>query len=91
MKWLNILIARLRGLLRREAILQDIEEEMRLHVGMEAQTNIGRGMKPDEAQAMALRSFGNLGMQCYCVRCPIGRPLRSSFHLPDRPARRRRR
>jgi len=61
MKWLNILNARLRGLLRREAILQDIEEEMRLHVEMEAQTNIERGMKPSDAQAMALRSFGNLG------------------------------
>jgi predicted permease len=61
MKWLNILIARLRGLLRHEAILQDIEEEMRFHVEMEAQTNIERGMKPDEAEATALRSFGNLG------------------------------
>src|SRR5262245_36576641 len=61
MKWLNIFIARFRGLLRRESTLQDIEEEMRLHVEMEAQTNIERGMKPEEAQASALRSFGNLG------------------------------
>jgi len=35
MNWINIIIARFRGLLRREAILQDIEEEMRLHVERE--------------------------------------------------------
>ncbi len=61
MEWLSILRDRLRGLLRREAVLQDIEEEMRLHVEMETQTNIERGMRPEEARAEALRSFGNPG------------------------------
>jgi putative ABC transport system permease protein len=61
MEWLNILIARLRGLLRREAVIQDIEEEMRSHVEMEIEANIERGMKPDEARREAFRSFGNLG------------------------------
>src|SRR5262245_17180491 len=61
MKWVNVLIARLSGLLRRDAVLQDIEEEMRLHVEMETEANIERGMNPDEAQAVALRTFGNLG------------------------------
>jgi predicted permease len=46
---------------RRDAVIEDIEAEMRLHVEMEAQTNIGRGMKPKEARLAALRSFGNLG------------------------------
>lgn len=61
MEWLNILIARLRGLLRREAVIEDIEEEMRFHIELETQTNIERGMKPDEARASALRSFGHVG------------------------------
>src|SRR5438270_1024102 len=61
MKWLNILIARWRGLLRRETIIEDIEEEMRFHVEMETQTNIERGMRPEEARATALKNFGNLG------------------------------
>lgn len=61
MKWLNILKARLRALVRREVVLEDIEEEMRSHVEMEAEANIGRGMRPEEARAAALRSFGNLG------------------------------
>jgi putative ABC transport system permease protein len=61
MEWLSIVIARLHALFRREAVLEDIEEEMRLHVEMDAQTNIERGMRPDEARLAALKNFGNLG------------------------------
>jgi hypothetical protein len=61
MEWLNILGTRLRALFRRESVLQDIEEELRAHVEMETETNIERGMPPDEARAAALKSFGALG------------------------------
>ena len=60
MEWFNILRARLRALFRRESVLQDIEEELRIHVEMETETNIKRGMPPDEARAAALKSFGDL-------------------------------
>jgi predicted permease len=60
MEWFNILRARLRALFRRETVLHDIEEELRVHVEMETETNIKRGMPPDEARAAALKSFGNL-------------------------------
>ena len=60
MKWLNIVLTRLRALLRREAVLRDIDEELRLHVEMEAESLIERGARPDEARLAALRSFGNL-------------------------------
>src|SRR5262245_40213897 len=60
MEWLNILMARLRALFRRESVLRDIEEELRVHVEMETEKNIKRGMSPDEARAAALKSFGNL-------------------------------
>ncbi len=60
MEWFNILRARLRALFRRESVLRDIEEELRVHVEMETETNIKRGMAPDEARAAALKSFGNL-------------------------------
>src|SRR5262245_20059698 len=60
MEWLNILMARLRALFRRESVLRDIEEELRVHVEMETEKNIKRGMPPDEARAAALKSFGNL-------------------------------
>src|SRR5215510_8638824 len=61
MEWFNILIARLRALFRRESVLQDIEEELRVHVEMETERNIERGMPSDEARAAALKSFGDLG------------------------------
>jgi predicted permease len=60
MKWFNILMTRLRAVFRRESVLQDIEEELRVHIEMETETNIKRGMAPDEARAAALKSFGNL-------------------------------
>jgi putative ABC transport system permease protein len=60
MEWLNILMARLRALFRGESVLRDIEEELRVHVEMETETNIERGMSPDEARAAALKSFGNM-------------------------------
>src|SRR5499427_45976 len=61
MKWFNILRARLRALFRRESVLRDIEEELRVHVEIETETNLKRGMPPDEARAAALKSFGDLG------------------------------
>ncbi|HEX8650259.1 MAG TPA: ABC transporter permease, partial [Pyrinomonadaceae bacterium] len=61
MRWFNIFSARLRALLGREAVLHDIDEEMRLHVEMETEANIERGMSPEDAQLAARRSFGNLG------------------------------
>ncbi|MBO0862503.1 MAG: ABC transporter permease [Chloracidobacterium sp.] len=39
--------------------MQDIEEELRVHVEMETETNIERGMPPEVARASAMKSFGN--------------------------------
>jgi putative ABC transport system permease protein len=62
MELLNVLAARLRGLVRRDAVLCDIEEEMRLHVEMATAANVERGMPPAEARRAALRSFGNFDL-----------------------------
>src|ERR1044071_2584931 len=61
MKWLNILSARLRALSHREAVIRDIDEELRLHIEMETEANIASGMSPDEARREALKAFGNTG------------------------------
>jgi putative ABC transport system permease protein len=61
MKLFNVLLTRLRALLRRESVIEDIEREMRSHLQMEIATNIGRGMSPEDARVAALRSFGNPG------------------------------
>jgi putative ABC transport system permease protein len=60
MRWLNILLARLHSLFRRDAIIKDIDEELRLHIELETETNIERGMSPEVARQAAHRSFGHL-------------------------------
>ena len=59
MEWFNILLARLRAVFRRESILRDIDEEFRIHVEMETEGNIRRGMPLDEARTAAMKSFGD--------------------------------
>ena len=61
MKWLNILMARLRALRRRDEVLQDIDEELRAHLEMEMEANREQGMSAEEARLNAAKSFGNLG------------------------------
>lgn len=60
MKLLNLISDRFHGLFRREAVIGDIDDEMRLHFEMVVEENLGRGMAPEEARRAALRSFGNL-------------------------------
>jgi predicted permease len=61
MRWLNILVARVRALLRREAVIADIDEELRLHIEMETEANVAHGMSQEAARLAALRVFGNPG------------------------------
>lgn len=61
MQWLNTLIARLRALMRRDVVLNDIDEELRSHIEMEAESNRELGMSADEARRVAAQSFGNVG------------------------------
>ncbi|HZN00469.1 MAG TPA: ABC transporter permease, partial [Pyrinomonadaceae bacterium] len=60
MKWFNVLMARLRALRRRDAVLNEIDEELRAHMEMEIEANRELGMTPDEAHRSAAKSFGNL-------------------------------
>jgi putative ABC transport system permease protein len=59
MRWLNIIAARVRALARREAVIREIDEEMRLHLELETEANVERGMSPGAARRAAMRSFGN--------------------------------
>lgn len=54
------LTATLKGLLRRNQIGDEVDEELRFHVEMEIQSNIERGMTPAEARRVALRDLGGL-------------------------------
>jgi putative ABC transport system permease protein len=61
MKWLNVLVARVRALFRRDLVLHDIDEELRAHIEMETEANRELGMTPEEARLSATKSFGNVG------------------------------
>jgi predicted permease len=58
---LKKLAARLRALWDREAIQQDIDEELQIHIRMRTQENIERGMSPEDARRNAEQRFGNTG------------------------------
>jgi hypothetical protein len=61
MRWFKVILSRAEGLFRRDAVLKDIEEEMRIHIELETQTNLERGMTPETARLAAVKNFGNLG------------------------------
>jgi predicted permease len=45
---------------RRKRMMEDLDEDIREHIAMEAQDNIERGMSPEEAHYAAVRKFGNV-------------------------------
>jgi len=61
MFWLRLIYSRIYGLLRKNRIEREMEDEMRFHLRMRTRENIERGMKPEEAEREARRRFGNVG------------------------------
>ena len=55
---LRTFLSRVHGLLRRRALDQQLEEELRFHIEMEAAKNRERGMSSEDALAGARRAFG---------------------------------
>jgi putative ABC transport system permease protein len=53
------LISRLRGMLRREQLDQDLDEELRSHLEMRAADNTASGMSTEQACYEAQKRFGN--------------------------------
>jgi predicted permease len=51
---------RIRSLLQRRAVKQDIDEELRFHIEQRTAQNIAAGMSPEDAARDARRRFGNL-------------------------------
>src|SRR5215467_2029907 len=61
MFWLRLIYSRLYGLLRKNRIEQEMDDEMRFHLLMRTREYIERGMRQDEAEREARRRFGNVG------------------------------
>jgi predicted permease len=59
MAWLTEFGRRLAFFLRRRRFDRELDEEMRDHLALKAQTHIQNGLPPDEARYAAAREFGN--------------------------------
>ena len=53
------LIKRITGMLRRQRLDKDLDEELRSHLEMRAADNLAAGMSPAEARYEAQKRFGN--------------------------------
>jgi predicted permease len=62
MRALQIVIARLRALWRRDAIAEEISEELQFHLEMRIQALIDQGVPADQARRQATRRFGNVAV-----------------------------
>jgi predicted permease len=60
--------AYIRGLLRRDAIDAEVDEELRFHIEMETRANLERGMTQQEARRIALRDLGGATQTREAVR-----------------------
>ncbi|HEY0324308.1 MAG TPA: ABC transporter permease [Pyrinomonadaceae bacterium] len=61
MTWLKKCAARLRAVWDSDAVHQDIDEELQIHIRMRTQKNVERGMSPGDARRDAEQRFGNTG------------------------------
>ena len=53
-------LTRLRNLVRRDAVIDEMEQELRYHLEESTSLLVKRGVPPDEAQRDAAKAFGNL-------------------------------
>ena len=60
MSWIGERWYRLRSVVRRRAVEDGLNEEMRFHIDQQTEKNISRGMTPTEARRQALIRFGGL-------------------------------
>src|SRR5215813_1207821 len=58
--WFYTLPLRLRSLLRRAQVEQELDEELRYHIERQIEENIAKGMTPEEARYAALRAIGGV-------------------------------
>lgn len=74
MSWVKATVRFLQAWRHPDGIAREVEAELRFHIEMRARANIESGMKPDEAQLAARRSFGDFDkVQARC--CEIRRSL----------------
>jgi hypothetical protein len=59
-RWLTVLSARCRALVAGGSLDRDLDEELRYHLDRLIETNIAKGLSPDEARRAAHLSMGGM-------------------------------
>ena len=75
MDGLRILLNRCASLFRRQKLDLDLDEELRSHIDLAIEENLGRGMSEDEARSAALRAFGGVTQTKENYRIARGLPF----------------
>src|SRR6266851_5271942 len=85
-EFLGTFIRRLAALFRRRRLEDDLDEELRSHLEMAVERNLGKGMSAEDARREALRSFGGVEQTKESYRDQRGlraqRPSRDGNQLP---------
>ncbi|MDX1647722.1 MAG: ABC transporter permease [Longimicrobiales bacterium] len=79
MRWIERVARRLRILFRKAEVEQELDEEVRLHVEMETEDLVRRGMDPARARREAYRRFGGMERTKEQVRDTRGGRLLDDF------------
>ncbi len=75
MRWLRIFLARLRGTLQKGRLDEELDEELRVHLEMQTEENVRRGMEPREARRVAHLSLGGVEQVKEACRDRRGLPV----------------
>ena len=74
-EFFRTLLHRLAAPFRRQRLEKDLDEELRSHLEMAVEANLGKGMNAEEARREALRSFGGVEQTKELYRDQRGLPI----------------
>jgi putative ABC transport system permease protein len=81
MKWCDAVCARLRLLFARRSAESRMDLEFRLHLELETEQRIAKGLPPDEARRQALVAFGGVETHKEALRAGRGLAWLGGFAL----------
>ena len=87
MSWINATLGFIHARRHPDEVTREVETELRFHIAMRTRANVEQGMRPDDAQRAAVRSFGDFErVRTDC--CEIRRslpfnltPLKMGLHI----------
>jgi hypothetical protein len=72
MRWMKKVCLRLRSLLKRSEVEEEIDEELRYHLQRQTDEFVAKGMEPNDARYAALRAMGGIDQHKEQCRDTLG-------------------